>query len=97
MRNGQRVGPKTGSHSSPTCLAGVEEDRNKKKRPPQKKQKRKRKKKETQPAFSLFRFFPLHCYRGYICDVWEGVLYKQRVVLFFQQIVWMYKEASKWI
>lgn len=45
MRNGQRVGPKTGSHSSLTCLAGVEEDRNKKKRPPQKKQKKKRKKK----------------------------------------------------
>lgn len=49
MRNGQRVGPKTGSHSSLTCLAGVEEDRKKIKikKTPTKETKKKKKNQHT--------------------------------------------------
>lgn len=62
MRNGQRVGPKTGSHSSLTCLGGVEEDRNKNKK---KKEPHKRNKKEKEkPAYSLFRFLPFTVIAG---------------------------------
>lgn len=65
MRNGQRVGPKTGSHSSLTCLAGVEEDRNKKKDPHKRNKKKKEKKNKKHNQHTAYLgFFPFTVIAG---------------------------------
>lgn len=66
MRNGQRVGPKTGSHSSLTCLAGVEEDRKKIKikKTPTKETKKKKKRKKHNQHTAYLGFFPFTVISG---------------------------------